>query len=108
MGNEKTGVVPPGVGRWQTFTVTVTSGSGSSPFVPAITGKVFHRQVSPPNGAGAYSFYVQNSAGISHDVHTVTGLSDVDDLALWADETSFWIVNAANDGDYVVTVWVGE
>lgn len=102
----KTGRHAPGHGSWLTFTISVVGGTGSYAFPIPLHGKCYHRQITPPNGA-TYSFYVQNSSAIFHDTHVATGFADNNDVALWADEVSFYIVNADTDGTYTVTIWVG-
>jgi hypothetical protein len=103
----KVGQRDPAYSSFITFTITTVGGVGSFSFSTPIHGRCYHRQVTPPNGAGAYSYYVQNTLGIFHDTHTFTGFSECDDLAQYVNESSFWIVNAANDGVYTVSLWLG-
>lgn len=88
------------------FTVTVAAGTGSTSFGQPLNGLVYHRQITPPVGSGAFSYYVQNNNSVLHDVHTATGPTDNDDLALYIDERTFYIVNAATDGTYTVNLWI--
>ena len=89
-----------------TFTVTVTGGVGTYTFPTTLSGEVYHRQINPPASGNTYTFYLQNSLAIQHDVHSGTGLSDFDDHALAVMETVFGISGASQDGAYVVTLWV--
>ncbi len=113
------GVGPSGSTYLITFPVVVVGGTGSYTFVPSVpngapmaaNGRVYHRQITPPNNAGAYVCYVQNGLGIAHDYHSVgatvgTTATDINDEALWSSEVAFYIVNAATDGTYQVTLWI--
>src|ERR1019366_7502012 len=106
--NELVGVRDHGFGGMMSFSVVVTGGTGAFTFPVAVTGKVYHRQVLPPGGSGVFTFYFQNGFGIAHDIHTITGPTDIDDAGLLVNETSFVIVNAVTDGTYNVALWVGS
>ena len=100
--------VEEGVGRYLPFTVNVVGGTGVFNFVDnngksaPVSGRIYHRRVEPPNGAGSFVYYFQNGDGVGHDFHTVTGLVDSNDVALLVNETQFDIVNANGDGAYLV------